>query len=103
MREAIESLSLFSGAILSVGLSVSVVWLLCSKFPLKLYPLWIVVVPFAVSFCLYWTPVWLGADSSEYSAWAFLGIGEYFLVGFFPAAFLALILRKRRQRRESLS
>jgi hypothetical protein len=96
-------LSFLFAPTISVVLSMSVVWLLCSKFPIKLYALWIVTVPFVVAYSLYWSPVWFGADDvSQYGAWAFLGVGMLFLAGFFPSAILAAILRKRRQRRESL-
>ena len=101
MREALESLSFVSGPILSAVLSVAVVWLLCSQFPIKLYFVWILAVPFAIAYILYWSPVWLGADDvSQYGAWAFLGVGMLFVAGFFPSAFLALFLRKRRRRLE---
>ena len=28
--------------------------------------------PFLISYCLYWLPVWMGEDPSEYGAWAFI-------------------------------
>jgi hypothetical protein len=104
MREAIVSLSLVSDLIIPAVLSVAVVWFLCSKFPIKLYPVWILGVPFAIAYIFYWLPVWLGSDDvSQYGAWAFLGVGMLFRAGFFPSAFLALLLRKHRQRREHTS
>ena len=30
----------------------------------------VLISPFALSGAVYWTPVWLGANVSEYSAWA---------------------------------
>ena len=97
-RTLIESLSLGSGAILIAVLSVVAVWFLCSVLPRALHPLWVVVVPFLLACSLYWLPVWLGADSSEYSAWVLLGVGAWFFAGFFPSAVLVLILRKRSSR-----
>jgi hypothetical protein len=35
----------------------------------------------ALSICIYWSPVWLGADPSQYSAWALIGIGVPFIAG----------------------
>lgn len=98
MKTFVESLSLGSGAILVAILSAGVVWLLCIVCPVTLRKLWVVIVPFAFAYCLYWSPVWLGADSSEYSAWAVLGVVSWFLAGAIPSAAIVLILRKRRSR-----
>jgi len=91
----VESLSLVSGAILIALLSVAAVWLLCRVLPAALRWLWVVVVPLVFAYSLYWLPVWLGADASEYSAWAVLFVGAWFLAGAIPSAATVLILRKR--------
>ena len=98
MKTFVESLSLGSGAILTALLSVSIVWLLCSVLPAALRCLWAVIVPFGLAYCIYWLPVWLGADPLEYGAWAILGVGAWFLAGFFPSAVVVLILQKRERR-----
>ena len=98
MKESVESLSLGSGAILIAALSLGAVWLLCYVLPVALRWLSVVIVPLIFAYSLYWLPVWLGADPSEYSAWAVLGIGTWFLSGSIPSAVLVLILRKRRAR-----
>src|SRR5271166_2148810 len=98
MRTFVESLSIFSGGALIVFLSVPVVWLLCIVFPRSLHPLWVVIVPFIFAYNLYWLPVWLGADPVGYGVWAFLGVGTWFLAGFFPSAGLTLIIRNRGAR-----
>jgi hypothetical protein len=95
MKEVIESLSIGSGALVVAPLSIAVVWLLCSVAPKSLRSLWAVIVPFLFAYSLYWSPVWLGADPSEYGAWAVLGVGAWFFAGFFPSAVLILILQKR--------
>lgn len=92
----IESLSLGSGALLIAVLSVGVVWLLSSLLPKGLHWLWVVTVPFILAYCLYWSPVWLGSDSSEYSAWSVLVVGTWFLAGAVPSVVTVLIIRKRR-------
>jgi hypothetical protein len=94
----LKSLSLGSGALLIAVLSLGIVWLLCSVLPVALRPLWVVLVPFIFAYSLYWLPVWLGADPSEYSAWAVLCVGAWFLSGFFPSAAVVLVLQKRRAR-----
>jgi hypothetical protein len=98
MMTFVNSLSLASGAILVALLSVAVVWLLCSFLPTALRSLWAVIVPFSLAYCLYWLPVWLGAEPSEFSAWAILFVGAWFLAGFFPSAVVVLILQKRERR-----
>ena len=95
MRTLVESLSLGSGAIVVAILSAGVVWLLCCVGPTILRTLWIVIVPFAFAYCLYWSPVWLGADPSEYHAWALIVILPWFLAGVIPSAAIVLILEKR--------
>ena len=96
MKIIVESLSLGSEALLVAMFSVGVVWLLCSTLPTALRPLWVVIVPFTFAYCVYWLPVWLGADASGYDVWAIGGIGAPFLAGFFPSASLVLFLAKRR-------
>jgi len=103
MKSFLESLSLSSGAILVAFISLGVVWLLCSVLPFTLRMIWVVLVPFAFAYSLYWSPVWLGADDvSQYGAWAGLGVGAWFLSGFFPSAVLVLILQKLRAKRQSV-
>jgi hypothetical protein len=98
MKTFLESFSLGSGSLLIAVLSTGVVWLLRSLLPKNLHSLSAVVVPFVLAYCLYWSPVWLGSYSDEYSAWAVLGIGTWFLAGFFPSAVTVLIIQKRRAR-----
>ena len=70
MRELIESLSWTSGFFVVAAIS-AVIALFTGR--LHAAPLrWsaIVITPSIVSYCLYWSPVWLGAGSSEYSSWS---------------------------------
>jgi hypothetical protein len=99
MKALLESLSLGSGALLIAVLSVGVVCLLSHLFPKASQWLWVVAVPFLLAYCLYWSPVWLGADDvSQYGAWAGIGVGAWFLAGAIPSALAVLVLRKRRTR-----
>jgi len=94
--KSLLDLSLGSGAILVAICSAAIVWLLCAALPATLRPLWVVVVPFGLAYSLYWLPVWLGADASEYGAWEGICVGSWFLAGMAPSAAILLILRKRR-------
>jgi|GEM_PF-1690137 len=96
VKTFIESLSLGSGAALIAVCSAVLVWLLCYVRPAVFRWLGIVVVPLVLASCLYWLPVWLGANSSEYSSWSFLFIGAWFLAGAVPSAVVVLILGKRQ-------
>ena len=89
MKAYLESVSVGSGAVLTAIFSVGIVWLLCSASRKSLHKLWVVVVPFALAYCLYWSPVWLDADRSEfhrgllrseYHTWQFIII-PWFLAG----------------------
>lgn len=104
MKALVESLSLGSGAVLVAIFSVGIVCLLCSVCPESLHKVWVVIVPFALAYCLYWSPTWLAEGSefdkalirSEYHTWAFLCIGAWFLAGAIPSAAIVGMLRKRR-------
>lgn len=104
MKALVESLSLGSGAVLVAVFSVGIVCLLCSVCPESLHKVWVVIVPFALAYCLYWSPTWLTDGSeferalirSEYHTWAFLCIGAWFLAGAIPSAAIVGMLRKRR-------
>jgi hypothetical protein len=95
LKELVDSLSIGSGALVVAVVSGTLVWLLAWLFP-ALRKLWVVIVPFTVAFSLYWSPVWLGADPSEYHAWATVFIVPWFLAGAIPAAAIVRILHKRR-------
>jgi hypothetical protein len=109
-RASLETMSFSSGALLVAVLSTAIVWLFCTVGPKDLRNLWIVVVPFAVSFCLYWIPVWFsrgGSDydkavlKSEYHNWELLFLVPWFFAGAIPSAAIVgvlAILRKRRAR-----
>lgn len=81
----LASLSLLSGgflialvsAILSAGWGwVRLVWL---------RRILITIVPLALSGSLYWLPVWMGQDSSEYSMWAIVCIVPWSVAGAFAS------------------
>jgi len=56
------------------------------------------LVPLALSYCVYWIPVWLGADGSEYSAWALLGVGVPFVAALIPSVVVASLVARHAQR-----
>ena len=107
MKAWVESLSLISGAVVIAILSAGIVWLLCSVCPASLDKIWVVIVPFTLAYCLYWSPVWLETGGSEfdralmrseYHTWAFLFYFAWFLAGAIPSAAIVGVLRKRRVR-----
>jgi len=54
-------------------------------------------IPFLLAYALYWSPVWLGADPSEYASWEPLFIMPWFLAGLLASA-TAIYLSNRRRR-----
>jgi len=96
MRAFVESLSIFSGAMLIALVSAGIVGLLSVRTSKILRTIWSVIIPFGLAYSLYWLPVWLGADSSEYSAWAMLIVGTWFMAGFLPSAVIVVIVNRRR-------
>jgi hypothetical protein len=97
VKAFVESLSLGTGAIIVAVGSLIIVWLLCSMSPPRSRPLWAIAIPFALAYCLYWSPVWFGADPSEYGAWVLIGVGAWFLAGFVPSIILVPYLRTRKR------
>lgn len=81
-------------AVLSIGAVCS----LRSVLPKNVHALSAVFIPFVLAYCLYWSPVWLGSDRSEYGAWAALAVGGWSLAGFIPSAVAVLAIQKRRDR-----
>jgi hypothetical protein len=98
MKTFVESLSIWSGAILVALLSSGLVSLVCSVCPEPLRKFWAVIVPFVLASCLYWSPVWFGADPSEYHAWALVVIGPWFLAGALPSAAIVYMRRNHQIR-----
>jgi len=94
MLEAIESLSWISGTFLVSAISV-VIALFTGR--LRFTGLrWAAVVgaPVIVSYSLYWSPVWLGANPSEYSAWSLAFILPWSLVGVLVSVAVLIAVRQ---------
>ena len=106
MKAFVESFSFSSGAVLIAIVSSVIVWLLCSVFRASLHKIWVVLVPFTLANCLYWSAAWfeaVGSDEnkslvwSDYRMWAPLFVVVWFLAGAIPsAAVVRLFFRKRR-------
>ena len=54
-------------------------------------------IPFILAYALYWSPVWLGADPSEYANWAPLFIMPWFLAGLLASATVIYLSNRRRR------
>lgn len=99
MLELIESLSLVSGAFIIVGVSIALafVWARITNVVAR----WVAAfgAPFLLSYCLYWSPVWLGASRTEYSAWAGVVIVSWFLFGGSASAIITYIVKRHNHAR----
>jgi len=91
VKTFIESLSLGSGAALIAVLSALLAWPLCYVRPALVRWFLAAAVSLVLSSCIYWLPVWLGANSSEYSSWALLFICPWFLAGAVSAVLVIFI------------
>jgi predicted membrane protein len=85
--------------VVSMSAAVALLWV-----PIQSRLKWTLalVSPFLVAWCVYWTPVWMGANPSEYSAWW----GVFLMVWGIPGALASLAvvyvgntLNRRRQKR----
>jgi hypothetical protein len=96
MKEIIESLSLESGAVFVAIVSAIVTVGMNRIFNLKFKWAIILSIPFFVANALYWSPVLLGSNSSEYAAWAPLFIIPWYVVGMLSSSLLGYIINKQR-------
>lgn len=95
MQAFFQSLSLGSASVLVAVIS-AVAALLIGRITSAIARWFAAVLfPFALSYCVYWMPVWLGADGSEYLAWALLGVGVPFLAGLVPSVVVTFVVRRR--------
>ena len=85
MLDLLQSLSIESGALIIACASAvcAIVWARIALWSLK----WSLALgtPAVLSYVLYWSPVWLGANPSEYSGWAPLLISTWFTAGVIPS------------------
>ena len=88
--------SLGGVAFLVAVCSALIAWLLCRIQPIILRWIGAVVAPFAVSYCIYWLPVWRGANPSQYYSWELLGIGIPFAAGLITSLLVIIILGRRQ-------
>jgi hypothetical protein len=96
VKDFLNSLSLGSGAAIVAVCSALLAWPLCYVRQAIFRWLGAVAVPFLLAYGLYWSPVWLGADPSEYFSWAFLFIGKWFLAGAVASLLVVIVFRRRR-------
>src|SRR5579859_2443877 len=87
VKTFLESLSIGSGAVLVAVFSAVLAWLGAA------------LVPLVLAYSLYWLPVWLGANPSEYFSWAFLCIGAWYLAGVVPTVVVVVVVGKYRAKR----
>lgn len=61
------------------------------------------MLPVLISYSLYWAPVWLGRDSSEYSAWALVCIIPWSVAGVIASIIIERLITSRRKRKAGSS
>src|SRR5581483_7226558 len=105
MKTFVESFSFTSGAVLIAIASSGIVWLLCFLSRTSFHKLWVIVVPFALSNCLYWSGAWFEAQGSEYNRmlvmadyrmWFLAFIVSWSLAGAIPSALVLRLFFGRR-------
>jgi peptidoglycan/LPS O-acetylase OafA/YrhL len=86
MYEFVNSLSLASGSVIVAAVSALLAFATGRIENAVSRRVSVFLVPVAASYCLYWSPVWLGADSAEYSAWWGLFVIPWSFVGVMASA-----------------
>ena len=101
MLALLRSLSMESGALI-VALCSAVFAVFFVRIPgTAVRWLLLLVTPFALACALYWSPVWLGAESSEYSAWALALIIPWYVLGAVVSIFVAYVVSRTRRKATS--
>jgi hypothetical protein len=86
MLELFRSVSFGTGTLMIVCIS-SIVAFVLANIPNSVLKWGLsVAVPYTLSYCLYWAPVWLGAEPYEYSAWELVFVIPWSLFGFIASA-----------------
>src|SRR5687768_7103056 len=98
VRAFFESLSLGSGAALIAVVSGSLAWPLGRIRSTATRWCTAVLVPFALSYCCYWMPVWLGGSGDQYSSWEVLIVGVWFVAGLLGSAIITFIVERHATR-----
>ena len=94
MRQMIESLSWNSGFFVVAAASALLALFTGRLQPAALRWASCVFAPIAISYCLYWSPVWLGAESSEYSSWSGAFVIPWSLLGIVVSAVVIIGVRQ---------
>jgi hypothetical protein len=94
VRNFLESLSLGSGAA-TIAIVSAVAALFVGHIRLAAIR-WCVatLVPFALAYCCYWIPVWLGGSEDQHLSWEFLFVGAWFLAGLVASVVVMLMVRR---------
>jgi hypothetical protein len=95
----LETLPMSATTAIVAAASVAIVFVVSRVLMTRWRWLFAFLVPFSVAYCLYWTPVWSGADSLEYSAWAGIFIGVWGMAGAVSCSILVAVLRSHRNKR----
>jgi hypothetical protein len=96
MKTFFQSFSLGGGALLIAVVSALLACLLARVRSAAVRWTAAVVLPFILSYCLYWAPVWLGATGDQYFSWVFLGVGVGWVAGVIASAIVILVLGRRQ-------
>ena len=98
LREVIEPHSIGSGA-LEVAVLSSVFAVLFAFIRRPAFR-WAAILgaPALFAYSLYWMPVWLGADASEYAPWMLIVVTPLWVAGASASTLVALAIRRLRKR-----
>jgi len=104
MLNLLHSLSLESGAII-VGVCSALFAIFLARIASPVFRWFLLLsTPCVLAYILYWSPVWLGADPSEYSSWSMVCIVPWSILGAILSIIVANIVLKslRKGSRENV-
>ena len=97
MGDFFESLSLGSGALLIAVVS-ALLALVTLRLPAVMRWTAALFLPFALSYCCYWLPVWLGGTEDQHSSWEPLVVGVWSFAGLVASGIVTFIVSRYAKR-----
>lgn len=103
MRQLIEALSWSSGFFVVAAVSAVFALFTGRLQPAALRWSSCIIVPASVSYCLYWSPAWLGAEYSvsEHSSWSGAFLFPWSLVGAFASIAVTICVNQHLKARHA--
>ena len=94
MLEIVQSISFNSGFFVVSVLSIIICLPISNLGNILVKWFLILIIPYIIAYCLYWSPKWLGSHSDQYSSWAPVFINPWYIVALLSVVIVLYIKEK---------